>query len=747
MRAGSSLSRSLDVSPLAGWARFRWVPFAMLGLATLSAAPAGATIGFEFLDRSLHDSDAVVMDQNLGIAGLRVEDFEDSQLERGFTLTIANGAAAAAQQNGIYDFWTPFMTRFAGPDGNPGQFWDGTGIVAVQTGTVTVDFDVPVSQFGIGISGYVGDAGEMTFSVNGATSVMGDTLEASGSLTHDNTGRNTYLRITATDGDVIERVSLEILVTPADGGTLDHMAFAPRDLVVAHDKISQDDLAGELESNDSFGNGIAAVGPVDAGATVDLAVGAEFDDDGGSNSGAVWLLFRDGSGGVTGERKIAANDPAFGGALGDEDRFGHAIAPLGNLDGALAPDIAVGTPPFDDDGSNAVGAVWILFLDTDGSIASHTQITASTHAFATPPAAGSRFGQSVANLGDFDGNGVDDLVVGGMGDALFRGAVWILLLDANGGVLGDHKIAPGTLDPGDQFGVSVAGLGDVDGDGVLDVAVGANEDDDGGTQLGVVWLLFLNADGTVKTSRQIGSSAGVLNGLLDTEDKFGTTLAALGDLTGDGISELAVGAPLDDDGATDQGAVWVLSFNAAGVVIGKDKISAQRGGFDGLLDPSDAFGAGLGLLASPSGTDPPVLGVGATSDDDGMTGNRGALWLLDLNADALFDNCRDAVDNDGDTLVDFPEDPGCLNASWTFENPQCNDGVDNDAMEGTDFDGTPPDPECVGAPSSNSESPVCGLGGEVAIALMFLGNMRRRRRAATPAGASARTHARPFRRI
>ena len=86
----------------------------------------------------------------------------------------------------------------------------------------------------------------------------------------------------------------------------------------------------------------------------------------------------------------------------------------------------------------------------------------------------------------------------------------------------------------------MAALGDLDGDGTGDLAVGAN-----GTGLlsqGAVWILFLNPDGTVASEAKI----------LGFRGYGGSSLATLGDLDGDGTGELAVGAPGDDDGDGDQ---------------------------------------------------------------------------------------------------------------------------------------------------------------------------------------------------
>jgi len=94
--------------------------------------------------------------------------------------------------------------------------------------------------------------------------------------------------------------------------------------------------------------------------------------------------------------------------------------------------------------------------------------------------------------------------------------------------------------------------------------------------------------------------------------------------------------------------------------------------------------------------------------------------------------CSNGSDDDGDGLADFPDDPGCYDAAGMLENPQCDDGADNDADGGFDWDGGgvgAPDPQCVGKPFRNREAPnSCGLGAEIALALGVIGFARRRSR-------------------
>ncbi len=396
-------------------------------------------------------------------------------------------------------------------------------------------------------------------------------------------------------------------------------------------------FGGNLSLGDQFGSAITELGDLEGDGVTDLAIGAPFDDDNGSDRGAVWILFMDDDGRVDMEQKISEDEGNFAGDLGNDDNFGSAVAGIGDLDGDGVLDLAVGAP-LDDDGGLNRGAIWILFLETDGTVREFQKISEEAGGFTGNLDSGDRFGSAIANIGDLDGDGVNDLAVGANQDndgGIDKGAIWILFMNTDGTVKATQKISEkegefnGNLNINDQFGSAVAGIGDLDGNGVNDLAVGANLDNDGGPNRGAVWILFLKDDGTVDSEQKISQSKGNLEGTLNDEDQFGSSVASIGDLDDDGVTDLVVGANQSDDGGSNRGAIWILFMEDDGTVKDESIISSTAGNFGGSLDDDDQFGsavADIGDLNNDGVTD---IAVGAPLDDDGGIDN-GATWIIFL---------------------------------------------------------------------------------------------------------------------
>ncbi len=431
-------------------------------------------------------------------------------------------------------------------------------------------------------------------------------------------------------------------------------------------------FGGEIGPGDEFGRSVVSIGDLDGDGVTDVAVGASHSDDGGTgpndDRGSVWILFMRNDGTVKAEQKISDTEGGFTGTLENSDRFGTSVASLGDLDGpgSGVVTLAVGAPGDDDGGESGEGAIWLLYLNADGNVNYHEKISETSGGFTETLDGGDEFGSSLASLGDFDGDAVPDMVVGrwldddgGTTASSNRGAVYMILLNANGTVKSYEKISDaqgnfaGVLDDGDWFGTGVTSLGDFDGDGVDDLAVGAPGDNNG---RGAVWLLFMNSDGTVKSHVEIGDGLGGFVGALDDDDNFGYDVASMGDLDGDGVGDLAVGARMDDDGGTgdvEYGAVWILYLNENGTVKSHQKISATEGGFsNGTWADPTLFGTSVAPLGDIDRDGVPDLAVGARADNGdggGDDGNQGALWVLTLQG--FPDGDRDGVPDASDGCV------------------------------------------------------------------------------------------------
>ncbi|HET6165176.1 MAG TPA: FG-GAP-like repeat-containing protein [Planctomycetota bacterium] len=273
----------------------------------------------------------------------------------------------------------------------------------------------------------------------------------------------------------------------------------------------------------SFGASVSRIGDVDNDGAEDLIVGEP--DYGGLGNGLARIF--------SGKTHALIDEIAGNVGAG----LGAAVEGKIDLDGDGFPDVLVGAPD-DSTGGSQAGAVLAYSPHLHAAIYTLTLNVATA-----------QYGSSVRSLqNDLDGDGIDDFVVGAPGaDTVFvlSGKTGSTLLFVQG-----HS--------GDQFGTSVSRAGDVDGDGFVDFAVGSPQ--------------FVNSSG-VTTGRvtvfsgQDGSVIRTVNGAADS--RFGYSLANPGDLDGDSVGDLVVGAPRHLDGSgIETGCVTVLS-GATGSVIYK----------------------------------------------------------------------------------------------------------------------------------------------------------------------------------
>jgi hypothetical protein len=188
-----------------------------------------------------------------------------------------------------------------------------------------------------------------------------------------------------------------------------------------------------------------------------------------------------------------------------------------------------------------------------------------------------------------------------------------------------------SLSDGDSFGSSLSVVGDLDGDGVDDIAVGAKYDSHGGMYAGAVYILFGNVSGGVKDAQKISSlygSPSTNGGLLIREfDYFGSSVAGVGDLDGDSVPDLVVGSPGANcnacEGSLPTGNILILLLNADGTVKSVTPVDDRAM----PLDEYDQYGSSVSSLGDVDDDGTFDIIVGARLDDGGNA-NAGAIYIL-----------------------------------------------------------------------------------------------------------------------
>lgn len=386
---------------------------------------------------------------------------------------------------------------------------------------------------------------------------------------------------------------------------------------------------------DRAGLSVANAGDVNGDRRNDLVIGAPLDDDSGLDSGTAYVVFGRGSAGTINLDQLGNDGFRIEGPAANA-RFGTAVGAAGDVNGDGLGDVIGGAPVASANNRSFSGSAFVVFgRATTATVDLSTDAQTGRFYRVDGAAAGDSLGSAVTTVGDTNGDGRADVVIGApgvdVGSDADAGAAYVihgqgtsLTVDASG--LGGAGFRYTGASRAEQAGSALFPTDDLNGDGRADLLVGApGASRNDREQSGSTYVVFSPGPGG---GESLGSAAGFRVDGAASGDRSGTSVAPTGDVSGDGRSDVIIGAPgADNSNRGDSGSAYIVHGVPAPANV--DLASLGTGGvrIDGGR-PGDFAGtavSGAGDVNRDGGLD--VL-VGAPNADNNARINSGAVYSV-----------------------------------------------------------------------------------------------------------------------